>query len=110
MTEIGRVDAPVPDEASGRPSPGGDAPRVEVMVRPDDLTLRAEEPGQGVVEERVFTGPSFLYTVRLDSGSTCHATEPHTAEPLDAGERVTVEVAAGHALATFVDGRATAAL
>ena len=105
MTEIGPVDAPAPDAISGGPEPEGAEPRMEVMVRPDDLSLRAEEPGQGVVEERVFTGPSFLYTVRLDSGSTCHAIEPHTADPLDAGSRVAVEVAAGHALATFVDGR-----
>ena len=107
VTEIGPVDAPIPDRPLGESEDG--APRVEVMVRPDDLSLHPEEPGQGIVEERVFTGPSFLYTVKLDSGSNCHVVEPHTADPLNPGTRVAVGVGAGHALVTFVDGRTAVA-
>ncbi len=104
VTEIGEVDAPIPNQPWDESGRGTSS--IEVMVRPDDLSVHSENPGAGVVEERVFTGPSFLYTVRLDSGSTCHALQPHTADPLEPGERVMVAIEARHALGTFVDGRA----
>ena len=112
-TEIGPVDAPRPAGEhplpAERPLPGEPMDRepLQVMVRPDDLTLQAAEPGHGVVTERAFTGPSFLYIVRLDSGAECHVRSPHSGEgPLDRQTRVAIGVSTGHTLTTFVDGRA----
>jgi iron(III) transport system ATP-binding protein len=104
-TEIGPVDA-TPLTAQRAPS---DAAPIHVMVRPDDLSLEEATPGIGVVTERTFTGPSFIYTVTLDSGTTCHILAPHTSEPLDPNTRVVVRFGAGHPLAVFVGGRAVEA-
>ncbi len=105
ITEIGPVDA-TPLTAQWAHS--DDAP-IHVMVRPDDLSLEEATPGIGLVTERTFTGPSFVYTVTLDSGTMCHILAPHTSEPLDAGTRVAVRFSDGHPLTTFVDGRAVEA-
>ncbi|MDP7619602.1 MAG: ABC transporter ATP-binding protein [Dehalococcoidia bacterium] len=105
ITEIGPIDATLPTARQVSPD---DAP-IHVMVRPDDLSLEEADPGIGLVGERTFTGPSFVYRVTLDSGTACHILAPHTSEPLDAGTRVAVRFSADHPLTVFVEGRSVEA-
>ena len=78
---------------------------VEVMVRPDDLTIRPFQSGLGVIIERTFQGAFYLYRVALPSGSVVHCLGPHTEEHA-VGTRVDVRVNGGHPPLCFVDGRA----
>lgn len=41
---------------------------VKVMVRPDDISIKIDSEGDGVITERVFLGTHYIYTVRLPSG------------------------------------------
>ena len=107
LTEIGPVAAPVPPAAGARKQATG-AGLLEVLVRPDDLSLRPSPSGHGVIVERTFTGPTYLYHVALDSGTICRALLPCTAERLAPGTRVEVEVSAGHSLLSFMEGRIVA--
>ncbi len=65
--EDGRLRTAVGDvQWTGEP-PGEGA---EVLLRPDDMSLTPSENGQGIVMERVFQGPTYLYEVALDNGRT----------------------------------------
>jgi iron(III) transport system ATP-binding protein len=80
---------------------------VDLLVRPDDVTISASPDGTAVVLERVFAGSEIIYRVQLPSGRVLHSRQPHTVE-LRRGARVAVRVAPGHALACFKDGVALA--
>ena len=78
---------------------------IEVMVRPDDVTLRPLESGLGVIIERIFQGSFYLYRVALPSGSVVHCPEPHTQEHA-VGTQVDVRLNGRHLPLCFVEGRA----
>lgn len=78
--------------------------RAEVMVRPDDVTIRPDESGSGVILERTFQGSFYLYRVALPSGNVVHCLEPHTEEHA-VGLRVDVRFNGSHPPLCFVDGR-----
>ncbi|MDA0988449.1 MAG: ABC transporter ATP-binding protein [Chloroflexi bacterium] len=79
--------------------------QIEVMVRPDDVTIRPFESGQGVIIERTFQGAFYLYQVALPSGSVVHCLEPHMKEHA-VGTRVDVSLNGEHPPLCFVDGHA----
>lgn len=78
------------------PAPGP----VEVMVRPHDLTLAADDTGHATVLRTEFRGATISHDVRLDDGTVLRATQPHTA-PLGVGSRVSVRVVGDHPLIAF---------
>lgn len=84
----------------------GEPPRegAEVLLRPDDLTLTPAESGHGVIMDRVFLGPTYLYGVALDSGRSVRVMQHHTKQ-YDVGTAVEVRIIAEHKLACFVDGQ-----
>lgn len=82
--------------------PGADGP-VEVMLRPHELTVRADPAGTARVAAREFRGASYLYTVELASGAVVRSLQPHTVD-LPRDSRVTVAVEPGHPLRTFAAG------
>ena len=94
ITELGMV--PRPLEAS-------DGAKVEVMVRPDDISIHPEDGGQGRVVERVFQGAHNLYKVELPSGATIHSLRLHY-QSYSEGETVSVRIDPGHGLMCAVDG------
>ncbi len=96
VTEVGVIPQPV-SLPSGTP--------VEVLVRPDDVTISLSAGGQGVVKRCLFQGGATIYCVQLPSGRTIHSLQPHTAR-IDAGARVAVVIEPGHNLACFHEGRA----
>ena len=91
-TELGN--APLPP---GLPSGNG----MDVMVRPDDVTMRPSEAGDGVIVERTFQGAFYLYRVSLASGGIVHCLEPHTRE-YEIGARVDVSLDPGHPPLVFL--------
>ena len=94
VTELGVLPRPA-DLAQGE--------QVEVMVRPDDVTIRADAAGESTVVERVFQGAHYLYTVRLPSGMELHSLQQHyAAHPV--GSAVRTRLDPGHALMCSVDG------
>ena len=68
-TEVGSLPWP-----AGHAAPDG----LEVMVRPDDLTLEPSDSGQGRITRRVFQGPSYRFDVAMDSGLVLRVEQHHT--------------------------------
>ena len=87
-----------------RPLEAWDGAKVEVMVRPDDISIHPEEAGQGRVVERVFQGAHNLYKVKLPSGATIHSLRLHY-QSYPEGEAVSVRIDPGHGLMCAVDGK-----
>ncbi|MCI0398458.1 MAG: ABC transporter ATP-binding protein [Chloroflexi bacterium] len=97
MTPLGPLSQPVA-------LPAGTT--VEVAVRPDDVTLRAEPAGaNGRIVDRRFVGIATIYTVALDRGGRVHSWQPHTVE-LASGMAVRAWLRPDHPVAVFYQGRA----
>ena len=97
-TEIGTVDAAVV-EGLGDEYEGAE---VDVLVRPDDLEATpADRPeAHGRIVERQYTGPSFVYSVELESGAVVYCEHNH-ADDLDLDQDVRVDLSVDHPLAWF---------
>jgi iron(III) transport system ATP-binding protein len=63
--------------------------RVDVMIRPDDITFVPETDGAGTITRRYFRGSETVYCIRLPSGHRVHSSQP-SASILPAGMRVRV--------------------
>jgi iron(III) transport system ATP-binding protein len=72
--------------------------RVEVMIRPDDITFVPSKDGSGVIARRYFRGSETLYCIRLPSGHRVHSSQP-SASMLPAGTRVRAEAHVLHVVA-----------
>ena len=94
VTELGMLPRP-PEAAHGA--------SVDVMVRPDDVSIRLDETSKARVVDRVFQGAFYMYRVRLSSGIEIHSLMQHY-ETFDVGAAVAARVDPGHALMCFVDG------
>ena len=99
-TDLGTLPADVVEGLG----PEYDGATIDVMVRPDDLvaTPAAEGPGDGNGEivHREYTGPSFVYQVRLDGGDVVYCEHNH-ADNLELDQRVRVDLQVDHPLAWF---------
>lgn len=95
-TELGPVDQQVA-------LPSGET--LDLLVRPDDLSLAEDALGTARVYRRVFQGMHMLYRVRLHSGSAVDVLAPHTLF-IEEGAPVRVWLNAGHGLACFWRGQA----
>ena len=97
-TPVGTVAA---SQVLGEPSSS-----VELLVRPDDLSLSAVTPetADGVVRYRRFNGPTVSYRIQLTSGEEIRCTHSHD-ELLERGTPVAVELVAGHQLPAFSAGK-----
>jgi iron(III) transport system ATP-binding protein len=72
--------------------------RVEVMIRPDDITFVPARDGAGVVTRRYFRGSETLYCIRLPSGHRVHSSQP-SASAFPTGTRVRAEAHVLHVVA-----------
>jgi iron(III) transport system ATP-binding protein len=80
--------------------------KLDVLVRPDDVTaLPAEGEADGEVVHRQYLGPTVLYRVELTNGDVVECMHNHT-QRLDLGTPVDVDVTADHELAWFPAGQA----
>lgn len=73
---------------------------VDLLVRPDDLSLAAAADGNGRVEWGRYEGGSRLYAVTLDDGLLLKVRVSHEID-LQPGERVQLQVSTRHPLAAF---------
>lgn len=89
-TELGFLEQPMASSGSA----------VEIAARPDDLTLIADDHGPARIIETTYRGGSYLYSVRLPSGTMvrCEASHTHYYAP---GTAVQVALTPGHPLAYF---------
>lgn len=79
--------------------------KVEVMIRPDDITFYPSENGNGKISGRIFQGGFNLYKITLDSGMLVHSILMHTRN-YQVGIKVKVELGSGHPLRCFSNGKA----
>jgi iron(III) transport system ATP-binding protein len=81
-----------------------DGAKLDVLIRPDDLRATpcdsGRRGGNGTLVGRQYTGPSFVYAVKLDTGDVVHCEHNHASD-LELGERVTVDLVADHTLAWY---------
>jgi iron(III) transport system ATP-binding protein len=76
--------------------PAGSA--VEVMIRPDTVTILPDPEGHATVTQRLFLGADEVYTLRLPSAVEIHSNQ-HTTMALPIGARVSVKVSLSHVVA-----------
>ena len=93
LTELGEA------EVSSALTLDGEAD-MDLMVRPEDLSISADDIGNGRVVSRIFSGAFYAYNVELDSGVVCRAMASH-ANAIEIGARVSLRIAAGHPLPVF---------
>ena len=101
--EGGAVETPLGRLAADRlRDPPVDGTDVAVLARPDDLVVTSAEIPEtnGQVTGRQYTGPIFIYQVELDDGTEVGCQHNHV-EDFEVGERVRVELDAGHPLAWY---------
>lgn len=73
---------------------------IEAVAHPDDLTLTADPQGSARITNTSYRGSSYLYEVRLPSGTLVRCEGPHTrCHP--PGTAVRVALTPGHPLAHF---------
>ena len=77
--------------------------RVQVMVRPDDITFVPQWDGAGVLTRRYFRGSETLYCIRLPSGDRVHSSQPSSAT-FSTGMRVRPEAHILHVVAFRANG------
>jgi len=78
---------------------------VNILVRPDDLTVYPDENGTAYIARVGFQGMHCMYQVALPSGRTIYSLMPHT-YVYAPGTRVRVELRPGHDLVCFTNERA----
>jgi len=69
--------------------------RVDVMIRPDEVTIVADPDGPAVVTERLYLGADKVYTLRLPSEAQIRSNQ-HSTPNLPIGARVAVKISPGH--------------
>jgi len=68
---------------------------VDVMIRPDEVTIAPDPDGPAVVTERLYLGADKVYTLRLPSGAQIRSNQ-HSTPNLPIGARVAVKISPGH--------------
>jgi iron(III) transport system ATP-binding protein len=77
--------------------------RVDVMIRPDDITFVPQADGTGTITRRYFRGSETVYCIRLPSGDRVHSSQP-SASMLPTGMRVRAEAHVLHVVAFNSEG------
>ena len=97
-TELGLLDT---TQLNG-PVDAYDGARIDVLVRPDDLkaTSASEPAADGQVVHRQYTGPTFVYRIELESGTTVRCLHNHV-ELFEHCQPVSVSITADHPLAWY---------
>ncbi|WP_245683183.1 ABC transporter ATP-binding protein [Halovenus aranensis] len=79
-----------------------DGAEIDVLVRPDDLEAVPcnEATADGHIVHRQYNGPTFVYQVALESGTTVRCLHNH-AETFEHGQPVAVSLKSDHSLAWY---------
>jgi iron(III) transport system ATP-binding protein len=97
-TELGHLGT----EKLNGPAAAYDGADIDVLVRPDDLEAvpSNQATADGRIIHRQYNGPTFVYRVELNSGTTVRCLHNH-AETFEHGQRVAVSLKADHSLAWY---------
>lgn len=68
---------------------------LQIMLRPDDISLEKSQHSNGSVISSFFRGDSYLYRIRLDSGEIVHSAQHHTIRIPD-GSRIFATISHHH--------------
>jgi len=71
------------------------AAKVELMIRPDDVSIEADGQGEAIIADMRFLGSDCLYKLDLGNGTFIHSVGL-SAFPLPKGERVKVSINMPH--------------
>jgi iron(III) transport system ATP-binding protein len=71
---------------------------VEVMIRPDDVTIVPDPDGPGIVTDRLFLGADKVYALRLPSEVQIRSNQ-HSTPTIPIGTRVSVKLSPSHVVA-----------
>ena len=93
LTEVGVL-------ANPDQRPPGD--RVDVMIRPDDVSFVPQRDGPGMITRRYFRGSQTVYCIRLPSGLRVHSARP-SSTTVPNGTRVRIEAHVRHVVAFSPD-------
>lgn len=74
--------------------------KVDVLLRPDDLKLRADEDGRAIVVWTRYEGSARLYAVELEDGSIVKVRSRHE-NIVSPGQKVSIVISTTHPLAVF---------
>lgn len=91
VTALGSAPAIPIDNASGE---------VDLLLRPDDLSLQKSEEGNGEVIWTRYQGDARLYEVNLDDGTVLQVRTSHENKVVP-GDRVALKITTTHPLAAF---------
>ena len=72
--------------------------RLDVMIRPDDVSFVPAPQGAGIITRRYFRGSETLYCIRLPSGRRVHCSQPSSAT-FATGTRVRPQAHIQHVIA-----------
>jgi iron(III) transport system ATP-binding protein len=72
--------------------------RVDVMIRPEDVTIAPDPDGPGLVTERRFLGADKIYSLRLPSEVQIRSNQ-HFTPDVCVGDRVSIQASPGHVVA-----------
>lgn len=72
--------------------------KVQLMIRPDDISFVKDKNGEALVESQQFKGSENLYTLKLPSGKRVHSSRPSTLV-VEKGTRVNVKANPTHIVA-----------
>lgn len=86
--------------ASPAPASNGHGRNVDVLVRPDDVSLVAANDGNGHIAWTRYEGESRLYGVHMATGDILKVRMNHEVQ-FDPGAAVEARITAGHRLAVF---------
>ena len=109
LGEASFLDGQLDRETSRVSTALGDAPgfavngasgEVSILLRPDDLSLRASDPGNGVISWVRYEGSARLYAVQSDAGELIKVRCNHEIQ-VRPGERVDLCITTTHPLAVF---------
>ncbi len=97
-TELGHLST----EKLNGPVAAYDGADIDVLVRPDDLEAvpSNQATADGRIIHRQYNGPTFVYRVELNSGTTVRCLHNH-AETFEHGQHVAVSLKADHSLAWY---------
>ena len=97
-TELGQLET----KKLNGPVSAYDGAEIDVLVRPDDLEAvpTNEATANGNIIHRQYNGPTFVYRVELNSGTTVRCLHNH-AETFEHGQPVAVSITADHSLAWY---------
>ena len=73
---------------------------VNIMVRPDDITINKKKTGNGFVVQREYRGMYYIYSIKLNSGKVVKTLSSHT-NNFNVGTKVDVQLTPGHPLICF---------